>query len=272
MGILTTSAEPVKMETAPTNEVKPTEVKPTEDPSQKLAEMAKKERAMRMQSREMAAIKQEMARREAEFKAIQEELEKERGFKSKLKTSTWDALIEAGLTPEEATTAFLNQPTGDSLEVRQLRAEINALKAEQQAFKESSIKDREQSYSQAKKQIESEVTGLIKGNESYEFIDKMNASSQVVDYIEAVFQESGQLLDTLTAAQHVEEFLMEEALKIAEIKKLKAKLIPQAQPEQKVTTGNQVKTLSNQMTAGSKPLSAKERRERAIAAFKGQLT
>lgn len=271
MGILTTVPEPTKLEKAPT-EVTPNEVKAPDDASNKLAEMAKREKAIRMQSREMAAIKQEMAKREADFKALQEELERERGFKTKLKTSTWDALLEAGLTPEEATTAFLNQPSEENIELRQLRAELAALKSEQQAFKESSQKAQEQSYSQAKKQIEAEVTNLVKGSESYEFIDKMNAAQQVVDYIESVYQESGQLLDTATAAEHVEEFLMEEALKIAEIKKLKAKLLPQDTPAPTVNAGSQVKTLSNQMNSGSKPLSAKERRERAIAAFKGQLT
>lgn len=254
------------------------EVKQTENqaPSQdeavkKLSELARREKAMRMQSREMAAMKQEIARREAEFKSIQQELEREKGFKSKLKSSPWDALIEAGFTPEEATTAFLNQPTQENIELKQLRAELAAIKAEQDSIKQSSIKAQEASYSQAKKQIENEITHLVNGNEEFEMVKSMGAIQQVVDYIENMYNESGQLLDVETAAKHVEEFLLEEAMKLSKIKKLQSKFLPQNEtPTQQSNSVAQLKTLSNQLNAGSKPLTAKERRERAIAAFKGQ--
>lgn len=251
-------------------EVKTPEVNQSVNSDKHLAEMARREKAMRLQSREMAAMKQAIAQREAEYKNIQAELEKERGFKSKLKSSPWDALIEAGFTPEEATAAFLNQPTQESVELKQLRAELAALKSDQETFKKSALEAQEQSYSQAKKQMEAEVKSLVTtSTEAYELINSMDASQQVVDYIESVYQESGQLLDIETAAKHVEDFLLDEAKKFASLKKLQAL---QGTPAQPVTTGTQLKTLSNQLNAGSKPLTAKERRERAIAAFKGSLT
>lgn len=271
MGILNVVQEQPQP-TLEKQEVTQPEVTGADDAAKKLAEMAKKEKAMRLQTREMSAIKQAMAQREAEMKALQDELEKERGFKAKLKSSPWDALIEAGFSPEEATTAFLNQPTTENIELKQLRAELAAIKAEQEGFKQSSQKMQEASYAQAKKQLETEVTKLVSNGEAFEMIKEMNASQQVVSYIEAMYQESGELIDVETAAQHVEEFLLEEAMKLAKIKKIQSKLAPQESPAQQVNTGSQLKTLSNQMTSGSKPLTAKERRDRAIAAFKGQIT
>jgi sulfur relay (sulfurtransferase) DsrC/TusE family protein len=258
-------------ETQAQQEVKEAEVtKPQQEDTTKLAELARREKAMRLQSREMQAMKQAIAQREAEYKILQEELERERGFKSKLKSSPWDALIEAGFSPEEATTAFLNQPSAENIELKQLRAELAAIRAEQDQFKKTSQKAQEESYTQAKKQIESEVNQLVSSNEEYEMVKSMGAVQQVVDYIESTYQESGQLLDIETAAKHVEEFLMDEAMKLSKIKKLQSKFMPQESQAQSVNLAPQLKTLSNQLNAGSKPLTAKERRERAIAAFKGQ--
>lgn len=71
------------------------------------------------------------------------------------------------------------------------------------------------------------------------------------------------------AAQAVEEHLAEEALRLAKLKKITAKLQAPApkSPEQKPAAPTQQppKTLSNQMDS-PKPMSA---RERAILAFKG---
>ena len=252
-------------------EVKNPEVTEKVDADKSLVEMAKREKAMRMQAREMAAMKQAIAQREAEYKALQAELDKEKGFKSKLKSNPWDAFIEAGYSPEEATAAMLNQPTQESMELKQLRAELASIKAEQESFKQSAKQSQEQAYNQTKTQLKSEVTRLAKGNEAFELIDAMEAHDQVVDRIEEVYNETGQLIDVEEAAKYVEDNLMEEVQKVVKLKKLQKLLSPQEPQAHQVNPAQKLSTLSNQHSASSSRLTAKDRRERAIAAFNGQL-
>jgi hypothetical protein len=65
----------------------------------------------------------------------------------------------------------------------------------------------------------------------------------------------------------VEDYLVEEALKVAKISKISKKLQPAAQPAAEPIKQPAAKTLTNAMGT-NRPLSAKER---AVLAFEGKL-
>jgi hypothetical protein len=81
-------------------------------------------------------------------------------------------------------------------------------------------------------------------------------------------------MDFGKACEQVENYLVDEAMKYASLNKVKSKLYPAAQAEQKteVPKQTQTQTLSNKAPPSSQRLSAKERIERAKAAFEGRLT
>lgn len=83
-------------------------------------------------------------------------------------------------------------------------------------------------------------------------------------------------MDVSTAAKQVEDYLVEEGLKLARLEKVKAKLNPvvevQAQEQVKQQADTKLTTLTNKIpTKPAGRLSEKERKERAIAAFMGKL-
>jgi hypothetical protein len=103
----------------------------------------------------------------------------------------------------------------------------------------------------------------------------------VVELIIENFNSTGVLMDVQEAAKQVEEHLVNEGLKFAQLGKVQSRLKPPVAaeppkqqapaPKQQAVTV-QPKTLSNSMpTAPSKKTAERERIARAIAAFKGEL-
>jgi hypothetical protein len=180
---------------------------------------------------------------------------------------------ELGISYEQLTEMLLNQDPKQA----QYKAEIDALKAEIKAFKEESLKSREQDQQQAYKnavaQIKSEVSQLVKTDDTFETIRETGSVDDVVELIEATFKEEGRILPIEEAAQLVEEHLLEEALKLTKLKKIQSRLAaakpatPAAPQKSEPKQSQPAKTLTNSMSA-SKPMSATER---AILAFQGKL-
>jgi hypothetical protein len=255
------SAEETKTPQAPVDPLAP-----------KFAALAKKEQALRAQMRAMEA-------KEQAIKANEAEIEKAKAWQAKLTQDPWSVLMEAGLSPERATEIILNQPKPEDLKYSQIQSELQALKQAQEQAQKNAEAQRQQQYEQAKKQIGNEVKALVETDSNFETVKAMDAHDAVVELIESVFNEDGYLMPVHEATQAVEDYLAEEALKLAQLKKIQSKLnVPPAQPqaEKSVAPQNQkspIQTLTNRVTQSStKPLSSKDRRERAIKAFMGQLT
>lgn len=234
------------------------EVKEATEPlSPQYAALARKERALRTQEKELQA-------REASFKSQETEFQASREFKERLKQNPLDVLNELGITYDQLVEAAVNQPN----------PEIKAVKSELQALKEAQAKQLEQSSAREKaqrdsaiKQISHDAKSLIDSDPAFETIKETGSLPDVVDLIVKTFDESGELLTVEDAAKLIEEELFEEAIKIANLKKVKAKLTPEVVTEAKKPTEQApIRTLTNDITSRQNLSS----RERAILAFKGE--
>ncbi len=186
------------------------------------------------------------------------------------------ALQQAGLSYDEVTQQFLNPTTVDP----RLQSHIEGLEEKLKTFEdkfgslEKSAQEREtQAYNSALKQIEVDTKALVAADDTYEMIKATRSEKDVVQLIKETFDKDGTLLSVEEAAQEVEEYLLEEAYKLSNTNKIKAKLAAVApkptvvqQPTQPQKT--QMKTLTNAQSS-TRQLSS---RERAIAAFNGNKT
>lgn len=282
--IPTTESSQVVTETqAPTEE-------PTtpEDPiaAKQYAQLARQEKALRAKQLQQ---NQAFAKREAELKAREEALNAKdsqynQGYISKddFAKNPLKYLTEAGHTYDALTQQMLDHGALDprvEAHISKLEAKIAQLEQSNEKAMQQRKEEADNSYKQAVAQIKRDVTKLVDTDETYETIKATGSYDDVVELIEKTYQEDGVLLTNDEAAQMVEDYLIEEAMKITKIGKIKSKLNlgtkteteSNKQQTQKPKTEQQqdapkMKTLTNAVTA-SRPLSA---RERAIAKFKGE--
>jgi hypothetical protein len=108
----------------------------------------------------------------------------------------------------------------------------------------------------------------------FELIRETRRQPDVVELIHRTYKKTGEILDEVEAMRLVESELVNEALKLAKLKKVQGKLTPTVPLEQqpKQTTekspGSAMRTLTNR-DSSVRQLS---RRQRAIAAALGQPT
>lgn len=252
---MTTSMPPsaVKLEGQPAK-VEDTAPEATQPIDPKFEALAKKESAFRTREKEFQA-------REAAFKARESELDQAKAFKDRLKQSPLDVLNELGVTYDDLVAQAVNAPSSETLEIRN---ELKALREAQAKMEETAKNSVTQQREAAVNQIRHDVLDLVKNDASFETIQATESAEDVVELITRTYDETGKLLTVDDAARMVEEELFKEAMRIAQIGKVKAKLTPEPQEtKQELKSQRQIQTLTNNMTT-SKPMSA---RERAIKVF-----
>lgn len=238
------------------------------DPAQeRFAQLARKEKALRAQARQL----QEQQRQWQE-----QQSKSQNSWKDQVKSDPLAVLAEAGLTHDQIAEMLLNSRP-DDMELKRIKAELKAIKDSQQDQFTKIQEQQKAAYEQAVKQVSREVNMLVNSNEAFETIRATNSQEAVVELIKQTYDEDGVLLSAEEAAEMVEEYLTDEALTLAKLKKVQSKLAPpeaaqsgqEAQSSQKplITT----KTLTNTVTTASKPMTKADRRARAIAAFKGEI-
>lgn len=239
--------------------------------------------ALARQQKEILRRQQAMKTQEEAFKSKEKEYETSYIPKSRLETDTLSVLRELGFDDDKLAALLLNQAPPQEQAVLKMQKEIQDLRDAQQKNAQTMQEQQSKQYEQALNQIRNETKILIESNPEFETIKGTDSSEAVVELIRETFEKEQRLLTVEEAAQEVENYLLEEALKLASISKVKSKLLPQEQPVvaqpqsalPKITAKPQpqspIKTLTNSTTVvSSKPLSSRDRRERAIAAFKGQ--
>lgn len=266
--------------------------KPAEEPlSAQYALLARKEKALRakVQAQELALKAKEEAfvAREAAIKAKEAEYSSQYISKDRVKASPLEALNELGLSYDDLTNAAASAPSAEQMAfnktVSALEAKIAKLEEGQNNSRKSFEEQQQASYTQALNSIKGETLKLVSSNPEFETIKETNSVQDVVDLIADTFKNGldearpkGTLLSVEEAAQMVEDYLVEEALKLSRIGKIQKRLMP-ATPiaattkssvvENKQTQTPPMKTLTN-AAASSRKLTPKER---AILAFKGEL-
>jgi hypothetical protein len=251
-----------------------------EDPiSTQYANLARKEKQLRARVRQqeeaLKAKEAAITAKEAELKAKESEYSSKYISKDRLTQDTINALAEAGLTYDQITELMLNQPDVNKAQQlayeKKLEAKLKEIEDKQLELQKKSESQQTEAYRQAVAQIKSDTKRLVDSSEEFETVRETNSVDDVVELIERTFQKDGILLTVEEAAKQVEEYLVEEAFKLTKLKKIQQRLAPaekQAEPKQEPTKQpSTMKTLTNAVAASGK-LSA---RDRAIAAFKGDL-
>lgn len=246
--------------------------------SSQFAALARREKMIRHQARALEAEKQSLKAKEVE---IEQSINSR--WKERLSQNTWDTLLEAGITPEQVTHLMLNQPRPEDVQYRNLEKEIRELKQSQQQSLEQYQKQQSENYEQIKKQMGQEISLLVKDDPQFEAIRHYgdHGKKEVLNLIEQVFNQgipgvyqAGYVMPIDEAAQEVENYLIGELERsYKNIKKLQPRLAPPEQPGQKQFNNQKqpYQTLSNQTIPTAKPLSDRERKQRAILAFQGKL-
>ena len=272
------------------------EAKPATDPalSRQFAQLARQEKALRAKAQQqdiaMKAREAAIAAKEAALQTTPKQDLSGYISKDKLKTDALSVLADAGVSYEELTNQILTQQPRDprtEAHIARLEAKLAALEEANQTTQKSYEEQQAAAYQQAVDQIEVKVKKLVYTDPNFEAIKAEGAHKSVVKLIEDVYHNGlpgngadiedlpkGHMMTEAEAAQIIEEHLVEKAMKLSNLKKIKTRMEqasakpvttevkPQATKEQP-----QMKTLTN-ATASQRQLSAKER---AVLAFKGEL-
>lgn len=270
-----TAETPIEESEVPAPEVT---AKPKEEPlSAQYAQLARKEKALRAQAQKLKADQDAFKAQQTANQPAAPQPESVDAYKARLLKDPLNTLNEAGLTWDQLTEQALNAPTHEQRAqqayIAKLEARLESLEKGVKTTQESYEQSQQNAYKQAVNQIRNEAKQLVSSDPAYETIKETNSVNDVVDLIERTFKEDQVLLSVEEAAQAIEDHLVEEALKIAKIKKIQDRLKPAPSPapqQQAKAQGTQqpqtMKTLTN-ATGATRKLST---RDRAILAFKGE--
>lgn len=278
------TSEVVESTEQPSAPVEEQKTETAADPlSSQYAILARREKALRakqqQQDQSYKAREEALKAREAAVAAKDQEYQTGYIPKSQLQQKTLQTLLEAGVSYDDITSQLLNQQPADprtEAHISRLEAKLAALEQANETSQAQQKTQQQAAYDQAVKQIKTDTKQLVFTDPNFEMIKATNSVNDVVELIEKTYAEDGILLSVEEAAQQVEDYLIEESLKLAKIEKFKKRLgavAPTQVPKQVQTpapqqkTQPQMKTLTN-ATSSSRQLSAKER---AILAFKGEL-
>ena len=245
--VQTQSGIPDAIEQTPGSE----ETKPL---SPQFAALAKQRRALQVKEREIADRE----------KAIQEKATTDGSpdMLARLKSDPLSVLSEAGVSYDQLTEAILNG-SGPNPEMLALKAEIKALK---EGVDKNFIDRDTQAEQQVLAEMRREADQLVATGDTYEMVRATRSQPQVIELIHRTYKQTGEVLDVSEALELVENDLLNENLKIANIPKLKSRLSP-AQEIQQQQKPQGMRTLTSR--DGANPQMS--RRARAIAAMNGTL-
>lgn len=247
----------------------PEVAKPTAtEEQQKFLQLARKEKAARERERQLDA-------REALIAQRDKEIEDAKSWRIRFTKEPLAVMNEAGITYDQLTQHILASGNQTDPNIVKLQAELTQIKKLQEEQLEATKNEQKNAYDRAVKQITVDVDKLVRDNPEFELTSQMNTQAAVVKLIETTFNEEGYLMSTEDAAKEVENWLEEQLLLGVKSKKIQGKITPVSQEvsQPATVTPKPVTTITNQVVqASTKPLTANERRARAIAAFNGQKT
>lgn len=242
-------------------------------------ELSRRERQMRarqqQQEQTLKAREAELAAKEAAIKSKEQEYTQGYISKDQLKADTLRILSDAGVSYDDLTQQILSQGSVDPATqtlIQRLEKKIQQLEEKASTSDRLVEESQKQQYQAALRQIEMDVKSTVQNDPNFETIRATKSIPDVVQLIEEVYNKDGRLMTVEEACSEVEKYLVDEALKLTRIGKIKRQLSQTGQSDRvsqtaKVQQTQQMKTLTNAVSSTRK-LSAKER---AILAFKGEL-
>lgn len=257
--------------------------------SPRYLQLARKEKALREQQRQIAMEKEAMKAKLAEYETSYIP-------KSKLtemaKNNPLRALEQMGLTPDEFTQALL-QANPQEAAIQKIMERLESIENGQKQTMTQLETQQQEAYKQAVTQIRNDIKLIAESDNRFETIKEADAkgwqaTEGAVSLIETIFNEGwpekklpkGTIINNEKALEYVQDWVKEKAYEMAQLKGVKERFSPSPTPtpetpkalEHPRSASQAAKTLSNAMNATkTNRLSDKERRERAILAFSGQL-
>lgn len=231
----------------------------------RIADLERKEIALRETARRIQAEKAEL-----------EALKRAPAAPSNAMTAEqWKELFmqdpaKVGIDYQDMANKYLTQPTEQDQKYSALEKQVAELKAQLGQGEQSIKKAQEEAYQNAVNQMKAETQRIVESSPGdYELIAAQGQHDAVVALIEATYKEEKILMSPKQAADKVEEYLLERALKVAGLKKVREKTSPSfaEAAEKKTQEPRTTPTLSQSMQANA-PMTP---RERAIAAFNRKL-
>ncbi len=262
----TTQPKPPPIAAQPDTSAETVAAAPVAATDPKLEVFARKEKQLRAQQRQLQAEKQA-------WEAERTKYATEYVPKSRITEDPIGLLSESGISLDRLSELLLNTPaSANDPSIRAIKAELASIKASQEQAQLRAQEAEAQQRQQAITHISNDVKMLIDSDPAYSAVKGMGMQEAVVELIEQTFKKTGYLTDDFLerAAKQVEEFLRTEHSKIQNVL---APPAPVSAPVPKAaTTSPTIKTLTNSVSQQvSKRPSDREKRERAIAAFYGQL-
>lgn len=255
--------------------------------SPRFAALARQQKQLRLQQEQVKAQEASVQKQLDEMKS---KYETDYIPKSRFSNDLYGALSDAGINQEQLL-QYLNNPANNDPGYRALQAKITELESKVQEPMKMIEAEKSQAYKNAVEQLRQETVALVDTDTKFELIKNLGFSEEVVKTIEEEFKKTNRVMKPAEAAEKIENDLLEVILECAKLPKIQQKLMPVVEPvaeeipvapkklglqiekKQAPQQAQQpIKTLTNAATSTpSKPLSAREKRERAILAFKGQL-
>lgn len=239
----------------------------------KMAILARNQQRLRQQQRMLEEQRKT-------FEAERKEIEQVKTWKERIKVDPYGVLLEQGLTADQVASLMLNQPNPMDQNMLLLKQQLDQAQEKIKGLETRQEQNHDAGRDAARKQILHDVKQVIAADDSFEAIKNYgdDAAQAVVSLIEATFDKDGFVMNTDDAIKEVEDYLIDEALKVARLKKVQSRLYPaNAAPsvasskKQLVPPRSPIQTLSNRMVPSTiQPSSDKARRERAILAFEGK--
>jgi len=273
-------------DTKPEDATQPKEPEKKEDPlSQRFAMLARREQGIVKAQQDLKAKEAELAKRE-ETLGSAGSLESQR--KKEVAENPLKALEYYGVTYEQLTNFILQgeKATPEMTASKIVDEKFEAFKKQQEEEKAAAAakerEDLEKQHQETLEQFRTDVQDFVKSHsEEYELINLYNQAPLVISTIEQHFEATskdgkpGKILSFKEAADLVEKYLEDEAMKAMATKRLSAKGAPQPKVDPakagEAETPAQQRTLTNTMSSSApsllSPKTEQERMERALAAL-----
>lgn len=213
--------------------------------SPQISALARKEAAQRQREFALKKREQELAEKLADA-------EKYAQLKAKIASKDYSAADELGLTYDEHLKYELNKKAPDPAEQRYKKVE-DELASLKKAQEEQTTKEYQANQGLWKK----EITKLVKDNEAFPEINFAGAEAEaaVLQHINDSFDEDETELSAEEAAQQIENYLADRALKLAESPTIRKKF--EAAPKTLGPPKASPKTITQNMTVTSQKATSK---------------
>lgn len=231
-------------------------VEATQPLSPQMAAIAKAKRALQQE-------RQAFEREKADFQSAKEGQPSGGIDPAQLKSNPLRVLLENGVTYDQLTEAILENQNSGGAELQALKDEIKSLK---DGFDQKLSDKDKQAEAAVLAEMRKEAVALASEGDTYELVRETGSIPQVMELIEKTYRQSGEVLEVSEAMQLVEDELIAESLKLANLKKVQGKLQPET-PIAPIAPQQRPRTLTNRDTA----VAPMDRKTRALLAFRGQL-